>query len=172
MKEFETCQYKVFDYFKKGLTLVTAGNVKDFSTCTIGWGTMGTLWSGAGINSVITVFVHPSRYTCGYLKGNERFTVSFFPSSTATPCAIWAPIRDGTVTKSPLRGLLPCLLAKASPSSRRKRSFCVARCIRAPSARRGLPRTCAVTTLKVRCPSLPKTECGSRTACSWDRYAT
>lgn len=78
MKEFETCQYKVFDYFKKGLTLVTAGNVKDFSTCTIGWGTMGTLWSGAGINSVITVFVHPSRYTCGYLKGNERFTVSFF----------------------------------------------------------------------------------------------
>lgn len=66
--------------FSRQTALVTAGNMQHFNACTIGWGSMGNIWSRAGsIGPIITVYVHPSRYTCEFLKANRSFTVSFFP---------------------------------------------------------------------------------------------
>ena len=63
-----------FEKFHKEWALVSAGNVEDFNTMTVSWGTMGTLWN----KSIVTVFVKPIRYTYNYLNDNEYFTVSFF----------------------------------------------------------------------------------------------
>lgn len=80
MKEFEQKEYKVFDMFSHQMALVTAGNMEHFNGCTIGWGSLGNIWSrGGSIGSIMTVYVYPSRYTCEFLKANETFTVSFFP---------------------------------------------------------------------------------------------
>ena len=80
MKEFEQKDYKVFEMFSHQLALVTAGNIDSFNGCTIGWGSLGNIWSRAdSVCPIITVYVYPSRYTCEFLKANNTFTVSFFP---------------------------------------------------------------------------------------------
>jgi len=80
MKEFEKKAYPVFDMFSHQLALVTAGNMDDFNGCTIGWGSLGNIWSrGGSVSPIVTVYVYPSRYTCEYLKANDTFTVCFFP---------------------------------------------------------------------------------------------
>ena len=43
MKPFEEESYKVFEMFKKDWALVTAGNMQDYNTCTVGWGSMGSI---------------------------------------------------------------------------------------------------------------------------------
>ena len=80
MKQFEEKDYKIFDLFRNQWALVTAGNIKKFNTCTVGWGSLGTLWTKQGQNgSTVTVYLHPARYTCEVLQQNAIFTVSFFP---------------------------------------------------------------------------------------------
>lgn len=80
MKEFEQEEYKVFDMFSHQLALVTAGNIDHFNGCTVGWGSLGNIWSRNGnVRPIITVYIYPSRYTCEFLKNNETFTVSFLP---------------------------------------------------------------------------------------------
>ena len=57
--------------------LVTAGTETDgWNTMTIGWGTAGVLWR----RPTLTVFVHPWRYTHGFLLDNDYFTVQLFDS--------------------------------------------------------------------------------------------
>lgn len=63
----------VFEDVRQGL-LVTAGNINDFNTMTIGWGTYGCLWS----KEVYIVFVKPCRYTYEFMEKNEYFTVTYF----------------------------------------------------------------------------------------------
>lgn len=80
MKEFEQKEYKVFDLFSHQLALVTAGDIGRFNGCTVGWGSLGNIWSRAGsVCPILTVYVYPSRYTCEFLKANQTFTVSFLP---------------------------------------------------------------------------------------------
>ena len=80
MSQFEEKEYKVFEMFRKQWGLVTGGNQEHFNSCTIGWGSLGTLWTTrGGTGSVATVFVHHGRYTCDVLKESDYFTVSFFP---------------------------------------------------------------------------------------------
>ena len=80
MNEFEQKEYKVFDLFSHQMALVTAGNMEHFNGCTIGWGSLGNIWSRAGsVGPIVTVYVYPSRYTCEFLKAYDTFTVSFFP---------------------------------------------------------------------------------------------
>ena len=74
MKENE---FKIFELFEKQWALVTAGNLERFNCCTVGWGSMGTLWN----KPVITVYLHPARYTRDFLAENDSFTVSFFPEA-------------------------------------------------------------------------------------------
>lgn len=55
--------------------LVTAGTeAGGWNTMTIGWGSAGTLWG----KPVVTVFVHPRRYTHEFLLREDYFTVQLF----------------------------------------------------------------------------------------------
>ena len=77
MNEYENKEYKIFELFHKNWALVTAGTPEHFNSCTIGWGSMGTIWN----RPIVTVYVHPSRYTSEFLKNSDTFTVSFYPES-------------------------------------------------------------------------------------------
>ena len=80
MSNFEDKAYKVFDLFNNQWALVSSGNIDDFNTCTVSWGSLGTLWTGKDRNgSIVTVYIHPARYTHDVLQQNDTFTVSFFP---------------------------------------------------------------------------------------------
>ena len=76
---FRDGQYDVFNMFDKQWALAAAGTVEDFDGCTIGWGSLGSLW---GLRSdgrlIVTIYVNPLRYTSEYLLKNDCFTVSFF----------------------------------------------------------------------------------------------
>ena len=55
--------------------LVTAGTEESgWNTMTIGWGSAGVLWG----RPILTVFVHPSRFTQHLLVENDYFTVQLF----------------------------------------------------------------------------------------------
>lgn len=90
MKENE---YKVFELFEKQWALVTAGNMERFNCCTVGWGSMGTLWN----KPVVTVYLHPARYTREFLNANDSFTLSFFPEAYKKALGILGTLsgRDG-----------------------------------------------------------------------------
>lgn len=75
MEAYEEKDYPIFDLFRNRWALVTAGTMEHYNTCTIGWGTFGTIWS----RSVAAVYVHPARYTWDFLKDQDYFTISFFP---------------------------------------------------------------------------------------------
>lgn len=75
MNDFMTGDFRVFDMFARQWALATAGEIGNFNTCTIAWGGLGVLWR----KPVATIYVHPARYTCQFLKENPVFTVSFFP---------------------------------------------------------------------------------------------
>lgn len=80
MKEFEQKEYKAFEMFSKQMPLVTAGTIEHFNGCTVGWGSLGNIWSRAGsVSPIVTVYIYPSRYTCEFMKSSETFTVSFLP---------------------------------------------------------------------------------------------
>lgn len=80
MEPFEAKDYKVFDMFNNQWALVTAGERASYNTCTIAWGSLGTIWGGPnGGRSIVTVYVNPLRYTWEFLKESETFTVAFFP---------------------------------------------------------------------------------------------
>ena len=80
MKPFEMKDYKVFEMFNQQWGLVTAGDISHWNTCTIGWGSLGTIWGGPGRGRpIVTVYVNPDRYTWEFLKESSTFTVDFFP---------------------------------------------------------------------------------------------
>lgn len=82
MSGFEEKSYNVFEMFKKQWALVAAGNVGHWNACTVGWGSLGTVWTRPGKEGhAVTVYLHPARYTQQFLKENDTFTVSFFPES-------------------------------------------------------------------------------------------
>lgn len=82
MKEidFVNNRYDVFKMFNEQWALVTAGNMQDYNTMTIGWGSLGTIWGPVNKGKqIVTVYVSPARYTYEYLEKNDYFTISFFP---------------------------------------------------------------------------------------------
>lgn len=80
MNKLLTDDYKIFDLFKNQWALVTAGNTEDFNSCTVSWGSFGTLWTRPNNKdgAIITVYIHPGRHTLEYMKNNDTFTVSFY----------------------------------------------------------------------------------------------
>ena len=72
MKEI---QCNPFEKFNSQWALVAAGPAGRCNAMTISWGSMGTIWG----KPVITVYIRPDRYTWGFLKENDSFTVSFYP---------------------------------------------------------------------------------------------
>ena len=80
-------QVRFTDYFAQtiqrmredGLLLVSAGADGKANVMTIGWGTMGCIWS----RPVFIVLVRPSRYTYGRLEQINDFTVNVPPRELA-----------------------------------------------------------------------------------------
>lgn len=64
---------KLEEMIKTGC-LLTAGNINDYNTMTIGWGMIGTIWR----KKTFIVYVKPCRYTYDFMEKNEYFTVSFY----------------------------------------------------------------------------------------------
>ena len=79
--DFRGKSYDVFQMFNDRWALVTAGDIDDYNTMTIAWGSLGTIWGPPhGGRSIVTVYVSPARYTHEFLEKEEYFTVSFFPA--------------------------------------------------------------------------------------------
>jgi flavin reductase (DIM6/NTAB) family NADH-FMN oxidoreductase RutF len=76
MKKLEINNFNqnVFQLFDRDWALVTAGQMKDFNTMTISWGSMGILWN----KKVITIYIRPTRHTYQYMEKEDVFTVSFY----------------------------------------------------------------------------------------------
>ena len=78
--DFTGKKYDVFQMFNDRWALVTAGNIENYNTMTIAWGSMGTIWGPPHQGRpILTVYVSPARYTHSFLEKNGYFTVSFFP---------------------------------------------------------------------------------------------
>lgn len=77
IQDYRDLEYRIFNMFHKQNAVLTCGNISDFRSMTIGWGMMGNIWGHPG--SAITVYVHPSRFTFGYMKEKDHFTVCFLP---------------------------------------------------------------------------------------------
>ena len=79
MENLVEAKIDVFAKFNKQLAVVTAGDMDNFNSMTIGWGMMGNIWGHPG--SALTIYVSPDRHTYKFLEENDYFTVSFFPES-------------------------------------------------------------------------------------------
>ncbi len=80
MENFREKAYEVFQMFDQQWAVVTAGGIDRFNSCTLSWGSFGNIWGRSGRSCpVITVYVHPARYTSEFLNDSEYFTVSFYP---------------------------------------------------------------------------------------------
>ncbi|EJP21585.1 flavin reductase-like protein [Peptostreptococcaceae bacterium AS15] len=77
--EFFDKKYEIFKMFNRQWGLATAGNIQDFDGCTISWGSLGDLWGEIDNGRyIVTIYIHPDRYTHKYLQSNDYFSVSFF----------------------------------------------------------------------------------------------
>ena len=105
---YEEKEYKVFELFQKQWALVTAGKMEKFNSCTVSWGSMGTLWTRPGkTGSVITIYLYPTRYTRELLMESETFTVSFFPATCKKALAVIGSRSGRDVDKVAASGLTP-----------------------------------------------------------------
>lgn len=107
MSGFKEKDYKVFEMFRDQWALVTAGGPEDFNSCTLGWGSLGTIWTRPGGGYIVTVYLHPSRYTTEYLLKNGQFTVSFFPERYRKALTVMGTVSGRDHDKPAEAGLTP-----------------------------------------------------------------
>ena len=82
MEGFKAKEYKIFELFDKQWAIVTAGSMAHYNSCTVSWGSLGNIWGHAGHSCpIVTVYVHPARYTSEFLRDSDIFTVSFYPEN-------------------------------------------------------------------------------------------
>ena len=139
MQPFELKDYKIFDMFKNQWALVTAGDITHYNTCTIGWGSFGSIWGGPGIaRPIATVYVNPDRYTWEFLKDSDIFTVDFFPPEYRKALGYLgaASGRDGD--KVAAAGLTPKELAGGVTFEEANLTFVCRKLYQAPFEREGL----------------------------------
>lgn len=99
-------EYPIFDMFKNQWALVTAGTMDSFDGCTIGWGSLGTIWN----KETVTVYVHPDRYTSEFLRNHDTFTVSFFPEEYRKALGYMGSHSGRNEDKAINAGLTPVLM--------------------------------------------------------------
>ena len=108
IQDFREKDFKAFDIVDGQWAIVTAGGIDHFNCCTVSWGSLGNIWGHAG-NSIpiVTVYIHPARYTSELMKESDTFTVSFFPKGAQKAMAYIGSHsgRDGDKVKA--AGLTP-----------------------------------------------------------------
>lgn len=108
MIDLEKESYNIFKMFNKDWALVTAGDINDFDTCTIGWGSLGDIWGGINKGRpIVTVYVNPVRNTNDYLQNNEYFTVSFYDEEYRDDLLLLGTKSKRDVDKVSLSSLTP-----------------------------------------------------------------
>lgn len=90
----------------KGLALATAGNAEQFNAMTIGWGSLGTLWS----KTVATIYIKPCRYTHEFLEREQYFTVALFDEKYRRAMALLGTKSGRDCNKVAETGLTPKFL--------------------------------------------------------------
>lgn len=103
MARFDEKKYDVFQMFSKQWAIVTAGTMEKYDGCTIGWGSLGTIWN----KNTVTVYVHPARYTSEFLLKNDQFTISFFPEQYRKALGYMGSHTGRTEDKAAHAGLTP-----------------------------------------------------------------
>lgn len=108
MENFAQKDYKVFELFDRQWALVTAGSMKQYNSCTVSWGSLGTIWGHTGNGlPIVTVYVHPARYTSEFLKSSDTFTVSFYPEKCKKALAYMGSHSGRDGDKAAVAGLTP-----------------------------------------------------------------
>ena len=81
-ENFKEKEYPIFEMFDKQWAIVTGGSMEHYNSCTVSWGSLGNIWGHAGRSCpIVTVYVHPARYTSEFLSNSDTFTVSFYPEN-------------------------------------------------------------------------------------------
>lgn len=80
MRPEERHPYRMLDMFYKLRAVVASGTIDNFNCCTVGWGSIGNIWSHFGsVRPVATLYIFPTEYTREFLDANDMFTIDFFP---------------------------------------------------------------------------------------------
>ena len=139
MSDFEQKDYKIFELFHEQWALVTAGSPERFNSCTIGWGSMGTLWSRPGKSgATMTVYVHPGRYTNDFLRENSLFTVSFFPPEYKKALGVMGSRSGRDGDKAAAAGLTPVPMGESVTYKEASLTFLCRKLYQHPFAREDL----------------------------------
>ena len=93
----------VYNAFHRSWALLTAGEMGNFNTMTVSWGSVGCLWN----KQVITVYVRPSRYTYEFMEQYDHFTVSFYPEACKKALGILGSVSGRDCDKVGRAGLDP-----------------------------------------------------------------
>lgn len=83
--------------------LITAGNINDYNTMTIGWGMKGIIWR----RKTFIAYVKPCRYTYEFMEKNDYFTISFYEKDYKKQMAILGTLSGRDCNKVEQSGLTP-----------------------------------------------------------------
>lgn len=139
MKPFEAKDYKIFDMFNNQWALATAGSMDHWNTCTIAWGSLGTIWGGpGGGRSIVTIYINPDRFTWEFLKESDTFTVEFFPPEYRKALGYLGSHSGRDGDKVAAAGLTPKELGGGVTFREAELTFVCRKLYQAPFAREGL----------------------------------
>ena len=137
MQSFDEKSYDIFEMFRNQWALATAGNLEKYNTCTIGWGSLGTIWG----RSVVTVYVQPERLTWEYLKNSDIFTVDFFAPEYREALSYLGSHSGRDEDKVVSAGLHPKALAGGVTFEEANLTFVCRKLFQGPFSREGLNET-------------------------------
>lgn len=139
MQTFEKENYPVFDMFNNQWALVTAGDASAYNACTLSWGSLGTIWGSAGQGRpIVTVYVHPDRYTHSFLTQSEVFTVSFFSAEYKQALAYLGSHSGREENKIAAAGLTPKPIGNGITYKEATLTFLCKKLYQAPFLRSGM----------------------------------
>ena len=139
MKPFESKDYRLFDMFNNQWALATAGDISRYNTCTIAWGSLGTIWGGpGGGRPIATIYINPDRYTWEFLKESDVFTVDFFPPEYRKALGYLGAHSGRDGDKVAAAGLTPRELAGGVTFEEANLTFVCRKLYQAPFERAGL----------------------------------
>ena len=128
-------QLDPFTKFDKDWALLTAGTDEHFNSMTISWGSLGTVWN----KDVVTVYVRPDRYTWGFLKDSDYFTVSFYPESCRKALLYMGEMSGRDGDKAAAAGLTPRVLTEGITFQEATETFVCRKIYMAPMAYEDVP---------------------------------
>lgn len=103
-----------FTLFDRRWAIVTAGSVERFNSCTVSWGSLGNIWGRGGESRrIVTVYVHPARYTCKFLQSSRYFTVGFYPEALRPALRYMGSHSGRDSDKARLAGLTPTAIGSS-----------------------------------------------------------